>query len=141
QPRNPARLRSWSRAGWCGQPVPAREVFGGNEARRRRRAPRAAACLLAPGGGATGAGALPLRSRPRQDRPPPEVTIVMASERTTTHDDPALNHLRRADPVLARLIDGNPGFDPRAWRQELSPLDAFGALLFQVMGQQLSVPS
>ena len=53
----------------------------------------------------------------------------------------ALGHLRRADPVLARLIDGHPDFDPRAWRKELPPLDAFGTLLFQVMGQQLSVPS
>jgi DNA-3-methyladenine glycosylase II len=55
--------------------------------------------------------------------------------------DLALDHLRRADPILARLIDAHPDFDPRAWRKELPPLDAFGALLFQVIGQQLSVPS
>jgi len=65
----------------------------------------------------------------------------MASERVTTDRDLALSHLRRADLVLARLIDADPDFDPRAWRTELPPLDAFGALLFQVMGQQLSVPS
>jgi DNA-3-methyladenine glycosylase II len=65
----------------------------------------------------------------------------MASKSVTPEPDLALDHLRRADPVMARLIDANPGFDPRAWRKELPPLDAFGALVFQVMGQQLSVPS
>lgn len=55
--------------------------------------------------------------------------------------DLAISHLRRADPVMARLIDAHPDFDPLAWRRELPPLDAFGTLLFQVMGQQLSVPS
>lgn len=53
--------------------------------------------------------------------------------------DSALDHLRRADPVLARLVDAYPDFDPRAWRKQLPPLDAFGALMFQVIGQQLSV--
>src|SRR2546430_4070141 len=51
----------------------------------------------------------------------------------------ALAHLRRADPVIARLIDAHPDFDPRAWLAELPHLDAFGALVFQVIGQQLSV--
>ena len=50
-------------------------------------------------------------------------------------------YLRRTDPVLARLIDGRPDFDPRAWLTELPPMDLFGALLFQVTGQQLSVPA
>ena len=48
-------------------------------------------------------------------------------------------HLRDADPVLARLIDGRPDFDPRAWMAELPPMDLFGAVLFQITGQQLSV--
>jgi 3-methyladenine DNA glycosylase/8-oxoguanine DNA glycosylase len=48
-------------------------------------------------------------------------------------------HLRQADPVLARLIDERPDFDPRAWLTQLPPMDLFGALLFQVAGQQLSV--
>lgn len=39
---------------------------------------------------------------------------------------------------MARLIDERPDFDPRAWRAELPPMDAFGVLLFQVVGQQLS---
>lgn len=53
----------------------------------------------------------------------------------------ALAHLRRADPVLAAVIDAHRGFDPRAWLRELPPMDAFGALVFQIIGQQLSVPA
>jgi DNA-3-methyladenine glycosylase II len=53
----------------------------------------------------------------------------------------ARSHLRDADPVLARLIDERPDFDPRAWMAQLPPMDLFGALLFQVAGQQLSVPA
>ena len=51
----------------------------------------------------------------------------------------ARSHLRNADPVLARLIDDRPAFDPRAWMAQLPPMDLYGALLFQVTGQQLSV--
>jgi DNA-3-methyladenine glycosylase II len=51
----------------------------------------------------------------------------------------AREFLRQADPVLARLIDARPDFRPRAWMDELPPLDAFGTLIFQVAGQQLSV--
>ena len=53
----------------------------------------------------------------------------------------ARSHLREADPVLARLIDDRPAFDPRAWMAQLPPMDLYGALLFQVTGQQLSVPA
>ena len=49
------------------------------------------------------------------------------------------SYLRNADPVLARLIEDRPDFDPQAWRAQLPPMDLFGALLFQVTGQQLSV--
>jgi DNA-3-methyladenine glycosylase II len=48
-------------------------------------------------------------------------------------------YLRDADPVLARLIGDRPDFDPRAWMAELPPMDLYGALIFQVAGQQLSV--
>jgi DNA-3-methyladenine glycosylase II len=48
-------------------------------------------------------------------------------------------YLRNADSVLARLIDDRPDFDPQAWMTQLPPMDLFGALLFQVAGQQLSV--
>jgi DNA-3-methyladenine glycosylase II len=53
----------------------------------------------------------------------------------------AREHLRDADPVLARLIDKNPSFDPRAWMAQLPKMDAYGALVFQIVGQQLSVRS
>ena len=51
----------------------------------------------------------------------------------------ARSHLRDADPVLRRLIAERPDFDPRAWLAPLPPMDLYGALLFQVAGQQLSV--
>ena len=51
----------------------------------------------------------------------------------------AKRELRQADPVLARLIADRPDFDPRRWMTELPPMDLFGALLFQIAGQQLSV--
>jgi len=53
----------------------------------------------------------------------------------------ARSYLRDADPVLARLIEDRPDFDPRAWLTQLPPMDLYGALLFQVVGQQLSVPA
>jgi DNA-3-methyladenine glycosylase II len=48
-------------------------------------------------------------------------------------------YLRDADPVLARLIDERPDFDPQAWMAQLPAMDLYGALLFQIAGQQLSV--
>jgi DNA-3-methyladenine glycosylase II len=54
-------------------------------------------------------------------------------------DPKAREFLRNADPVLARVIDERPDFRPRAWLDELPKLDAFGTLIFQVAGQQLSV--
>ena len=48
-------------------------------------------------------------------------------------------YLREADPVLARLIDERPDFDPQAWMAQLPAMDLYGALLFQIAGQQLSV--
>ncbi|MFZ0376244.1 MAG: DNA-3-methyladenine glycosylase 2 family protein [Solirubrobacteraceae bacterium] len=54
-------------------------------------------------------------------------------------DPTAREFLRRADPTLRKLIDARPDFHPRAWLNELPPRDAFGTLIFQVVGQQLSV--
>jgi DNA-3-methyladenine glycosylase II len=51
----------------------------------------------------------------------------------------ARSNLHEADPVLARLIDDRPDFDPRAWLAQLPAMDLYGALLFQIAGQQLSV--
>jgi DNA-3-methyladenine glycosylase II len=56
-------------------------------------------------------------------------------------DPTAREFLHDADPVLAKLIDSRPDFRPRAWMDELPPLDAFGTLVFQVAGQQLSIAS
>jgi DNA-3-methyladenine glycosylase II len=72
----------------------------------------------------------------------------MDAGKTTTHGTDeslpdryaaARAHLRQADPVLGRLIDEHPDFDPRGWMEGLPKMDAYGALLFQVAGQQLSV--
>jgi DNA-3-methyladenine glycosylase II len=54
-------------------------------------------------------------------------------------DPAAREFLRGADPVLARIIDARPDFRPRSWTQDLPALDAFSTLIFQVIGQQLSV--
>jgi DNA-3-methyladenine glycosylase II len=54
-------------------------------------------------------------------------------------DPDAREFLRRADPILARIIDARPDFRPRAWTTDLPALDAFSTLIFQVIGQQLSV--
>ena len=56
-------------------------------------------------------------------------------------DSQALAYLRSADPVLARVIDAHAGFDARGWLRELPAMDSFGALIFMVTGQQLSVRS
>ena len=64
-----------------------------------------------------------------------------ARKRAALANRKAREFLRQADPVLAGLIDARPGFRPRAWMDELPPLDAFGTLVFQVAGQQLSVAS
>ena len=56
-----------------------------------------------------------------------------------TRRDRARADLRKSDPILARLIDAHPSFNPRAWLADLPSMDAFGALVFQVIGQQLSV--
>jgi DNA-3-methyladenine glycosylase II len=61
--------------------------------------------------------------------------------RAAAADRKAREFLRKVDPVLARLIEARPDFRPRAWLDELPPLDGFGTLVFQVAGQQLSVAS
>ena len=60
-------------------------------------------------------------------------------QRAALADRKAREVLPKADPVLARVIDANSAFRPRAWLDELPPLDAFSTLIFQVVGQQLSV--
>jgi len=60
-------------------------------------------------------------------------------QRAELADRKAREFLRKADPVLAGVIDAHRGFRPREWLDELPPLDAFATLIFQVAGQQLSV--
>jgi len=60
-------------------------------------------------------------------------------QRAALADRKAREFLRKADSVLARVIDAYPSFRPRAWLDDLPPLDAFGTLIFQVVRQQLSV--
>jgi DNA-3-methyladenine glycosylase II len=67
------------------------------------------------------------------------VTLDVSVQQSAVADPKAREFLRRADPVLRKLIDARPDFHPRAWLDELPPLDAFGTLIFQVVGQQLSV--
>jgi DNA-3-methyladenine glycosylase II len=62
-------------------------------------------------------------------------------KRAAIADPDARAFLRKADPVLARLIDARPDFRPRAWMDELPRFDGFGTLIFGVAGQQLSVSS
>jgi DNA-3-methyladenine glycosylase II len=70
------------------------------------------------------------------------MTVDATPRQPAAMADPAAREfLRKADPVLARLIDARPDFRPRAWMDELPPLDAFATLVFQVAGQQLSVRS
>ena len=69
------------------------------------------------------------------------MTVAAPRKRAAVADPKAQAVLRQADPVLGRIITANPGFRPRAWMDELPPLDAFGTLIFQVAGQQLSVAS
>jgi len=47
--------------------------------------------------------------------------------------------LHAADPVLAQVIDDHPDFDPDAWVRRLPAMDLFGALIFAIIGQQISV--
>src|SRR5262249_49578951 len=65
-------------------------------------------------------------------------TIVHSVSRAKSLQE-ARSHLHAADPVIARLIDARPDFDPHAWIAQLPPMDLYGSLLFQIAGQQLSV--
>jgi DNA-3-methyladenine glycosylase II len=62
-----------------------------------------------------------------------------SSSKRSTDRKEANARLRESDPTLGKIIAANPDFDPRAWLTELPSLDTFGTLLFQIIGQQLSV--
>jgi DNA-3-methyladenine glycosylase II len=76
-----------------------------------------------------------LRAKRTQRKPP----TPPRTDDSAVADPTAREYLRRADPILRELIDARPDFHPRAWLNELPPRDAFGTLIFQVVGQQLSV--
>src|SRR5258708_17554242 len=66
---------------------------------------------------------------------------TMVNGMTMTEDPDRVTWLRRArsalhaaDPVLARLIDERPDFDPRAWIARFRPpVSLYDALLWQVV--------
>ncbi len=66
---------------------------------------------------------------------PSTVTKTTLGERYSA----ARSALSNTDPVIALLIQAHPDFDPRAFLNQLPKMDAFGTLLFQIIGQQLSV--
>jgi hypothetical protein len=95
---------------------------------------------------------------PRLRRPPPRdlaaavksiirtyTCVLVQAKRTlntasrTAFLQNARAHLRTADPVIARLIDARPDFDPRAWIEQLPPMDLYGALLFHIVGQPAAI--
>lgn len=53
--------------------------------------------------------------------------------------DSAREELRAKDPVMRNLIDAKPDLDYDAWRKTLPVENIFQALLFQIVGQQISV--
>ena len=61
----------------------------------------------------------------------PEMSVdSRVRKRAPVADPEARRFLRKADPVLAKLIDAGPDFRPRAWLDDLPPLDDFGTLVF-----------
>ncbi len=82
---------------------------------------------------------VPAGARSSHGQPGPAAVRRGPVPATAPDREAMLGHLRRSDPVLAQLIDARPDFDPRAWLRELPPMDLFGALVFQVIGQQLSI--
>jgi hypothetical protein len=53
----------------------------------------------------------------------------------------ARSYLRDADPVLARLIDDRPDFDPRAWISELPAMDQSWSLMQNIGNLPIAAPS
>ena len=61
------------------------------------------------------------------------------SQTQTPRLDEAREFLRAADPVMRALIDAKPDLDYDAWRKTLPVEGLFEALLYQILGQQISV--
>ncbi len=54
------------------------------------------------------------------------------------YEPEAREALRASDPVMRRLIDSHPSFDPETWRRYGPTIDPFGTLVRVVIGQQVS---
>ena len=65
----------------------------------------------------------------------PQAGRILPADRATKQD--AVEALRRADPVMRRLIDSLAPLDAEA-RRRGRPADAYGALVRSIVGQQLS---
>jgi DNA-3-methyladenine glycosylase II len=67
----------------------------------------------------------------------------MTDGRNKAYLKEAREMLRMSDPVMRRLTDARPDFEPYGWqratRQELPAAGLFGSLLRQIVGQQISV--
>jgi DNA-3-methyladenine glycosylase II len=90
---------------------------------------------------ATGGNRMTIRARPLDLRVRARRIRAASNDHEIADRGLAVFHLRKADPVLARVIDTHPDFDPRAWLVDFPPMDAFSTLVFQITGQQLSIQS
>jgi hypothetical protein len=61
--------------------------------------------------------------------------VQLRSEWTMAELASAGIHLWDEDPTLPRTIGKHPDFDPWGWMAELPPMDLYGALVPQVVGQ------
>jgi len=61
------------------------------------------------------------------------------TERRRLELELARQELCDKDPVMRSLIDANPNLNPDAWREAQPVKGIFQALLFQIVGQQISV--
>jgi DNA-3-methyladenine glycosylase II len=102
--------------------------------------------LPRPRGASTVSIVNPQRGGDRRVRREGSARLVNERSRRAAWLRRARSYLRNADPVLARLIDDRPDFDFAQARLDnpfglVLPTDLFGALLFQITGQQLSIPA
>src|SRR5205085_4496646 len=73
----------------------------------------------------------------RRMSPRPSAGSTVAGRSRKAVSDPAVKHLRRADPVMKSLIDSLGALDVEA-RRRGRPADSYGTLLRSIVGQQLS---
>lgn len=64
---------------------------------------------------------------------------IISSQKDPAAIEIERNYLKQVDPILAKIVEKYPHFNPRQWLQDLPKMDSFNCLIFQVIGQQLSV--